>query len=49
MKKTLCLLTLIFLGLTVWCQTEEATTRSGRKVILYSDGTWKYAEEKKEE
>ena len=28
-------------------QTEEATTKSGKKVILDSDGTWKYQEEKK--
>ena len=28
-------------------QSEEATTKSGKKVILNSDGTWKYAEEKK--
>lgn len=27
-------------------QTEEATTKSGKKVILNSDGTWKYQEEK---
>lgn len=26
-------------------QTEEATTKSGKKVILYQDGTWKYADE----
>jgi len=26
-------------------QTEEATTKSGKKVILYQDGTWKYAGE----
>lgn len=28
-------------------QTEEATTKSGKKVILYADGTWKYADETK--
>lgn len=28
-------------------QTEEATTKSGKKVVLYPDGTWKYAEESK--
>ena len=27
-------------------QTEEATTKSGKKVVLNSDGTWKYQEEK---
>jgi len=26
-------------------QTEEITTKAGKKVILKSDGTWKYAEE----
>lgn len=26
-------------------QTEEATTKSGKKVILYPDGKWKYADE----
>ena len=25
----------------VFSQTEEATTESGKKVILYADGTWK--------
>lgn len=27
-------------------QSEEATTKSGKKVVLNSDGTWKYQEEK---
>jgi hypothetical protein len=28
-------------------QTEEATTQSGKKVLLYADGTWKYADDTK--
>lgn len=31
--------------LTAAAQPEEATTRSGKKVILYPDGRWKYADE----
>ncbi len=27
-------------------QTEEATTKSGKKIIISLDGTWKYADEK---
>lgn len=37
---------LIFLfPLMVFSQTEEATTESGKKVILYADGTWKIKSE----
>ena len=32
-----------------FAQTEEATTQSGKKVILYADGTWKYAVDAKPE
>jgi len=46
MKKYLWIL-LMFIAIKGWSQAEEATTSSGRKVILYSNGTWKYAEEKK--
>jgi hypothetical protein len=44
MKKTLCISLFILIAIQSWSQTEEATTKSGKKVILYSDGTWKYAE-----
>lgn len=44
MKKYLLIILTIFIGTKAWSQTEEATTRSGKKVILYSDGTWKYAD-----
>ena len=46
-KITLTLLTLIATISVSFGQSEEATTKSGKKVILNSDGTWKYAEEKK--
>jgi hypothetical protein len=42
------LLFLFFSPLMVHAQSQEATTGAGRKVILYADGTWKYADEKKE-
>lgn len=31
----------------MFAQTEEATTKSGKKVILFADGTWKYADDMK--
>lgn len=46
--KTLILLLLFFSASTILCaQTQEATTKSGKKVVLYADGTWKYADETK--
>ena len=48
MKKiTLTLIAIIAIITFSFGQTEEATTKSGKKVILNPDGTWKYAEEKK--
>src|SRR5690349_15913680 len=44
MKKILLFTLVIFFCTGAWSQTEEATTRSGKRVILYTDGTWKYAE-----
>ncbi|XDD48757.1 DUF3157 family protein [Leptospira sp. WS92.C1] len=42
MKKTI---SLVILLLTFQLSSEEATTKNGRKVILNSDFTWKYATE----
>jgi hypothetical protein len=36
---------LCLLPVAMMAQTQEATTNSGKKVLLYSNGTWKYAEE----
>ncbi len=46
-KKNWFLFLLACLPLFGIAQSEEATTKSGKKVILYPDGTWKYAEEVK--
>jgi hypothetical protein len=49
MKKITTILFAIIVNLTfVFGQTQEATTTDGKKVILNSDGTWKYAEIKKD-
>lgn len=45
MKLFFVLAGFLFWGQLLHAQTEEATTKSGRKVILYTDGTWKYADE----
>ena len=41
------LLVLLFLLIPIIIngQTQEATTSNGQKVILNTDGTWKFAEE----
>jgi len=39
---------LVFKALNIFAQ-KEATTKDGKKVILYEDGTWKYAEMANEE
>ena len=45
MKSNIHLVLLFFLiPIIINGQTQEATTSDGRKVILNSDGTWKYAE-----
>lgn len=46
-KLTLTLLGIIAIISFSFGQIQEATTKSGKKVLLNSDGTWKYAEEKK--
>jgi len=43
MKYILYQFMFLLICLKVSAQTEEATTQSGKKVILYSNGTWKYA------
>jgi len=49
MKKiTMTLLTVLTTMTVGFGQTHEATTTDGKKVILNSDGTWKYAEVKKD-
>lgn len=45
MTRILLLLFSFLSCLTAAGQTEEATTNSGKKVILYPDGRWKYADE----
>lgn len=45
MTRTLLLMFTFLSCLTAAGQTEEATTKSGKKVILYPDGRWKYADE----
>jgi len=48
MKKIIATLMAIIIALSfVYGQTINATTENGKKVILNSDGTWKYAEEEK--
>ncbi len=50
MKKKVLLLIFLFAAKTaIWGQSEEATTKSGKKVILYANGTWTYAEGAKTE
>jgi hypothetical protein len=46
-KITLTLLVIIATISSSFGQTQEAKTNSGKKVILNSDGTWKYIEENK--
>jgi|GEM_PF-1708233 len=48
MLKNIFTVSMLFLLHSVFAQTEEATTNSGRKVILYADGTWKFKDEKAE-
>src|SRR5690242_21006261 len=43
MKYILYPLLLLLISFNALSQSEEATTQSGKKVILYSNGTWKYA------
>ena len=43
MRQLITLTTLLFITLTAFGQI-EATTKEGKKVILNSDGTWKYSE-----
>lgn len=45
MKTIILFLLFVFADKFLFAQTQEATTNSGKKVILYADGTWKYAEE----
>ncbi len=45
MSRLLCFFFLLSFPLFVFSQTEEATTESGKKVILYADGTWKIKSE----
>lgn len=42
MKKLLVLFTILVLGTTILFGQIEATTKDGKKVLLYDDGTWKY-------
>lgn len=42
----LTILTVIFFFSFAFSQTQEATTNDGKKIILNSNGTWKYAESK---
>ena len=42
MKKILVLFTILVLGTTILFGQIEATTKDGKKVLLYDDGTWKY-------
>ena len=44
-KQLSCFFIICFADKFLFAQTQEATTNSGKKVILYADGTWKYAEE----
>ena len=48
-KSILTIIVLMLMQSISFGQTEEATTRSGKKVILYADGTWKYADDTKQE
>jgi hypothetical protein len=43
-KKTILLFLFMATCFFAMAQTQEAVTTSGKKVILYADGTWKYAE-----
>lgn len=42
MKKLLVTFTILVLGTTILFGQIEATTKDGKKVLLYDDGTWKY-------
>lgn len=46
-KSILTVIVLLLMQYNSFGQTEEATTQSGKKVILYADGTWKYADDTK--
>ncbi len=49
MKKITTTLLMVFAALTfAFGQNQNATTESGKKIILFPDGTWKYVEEKKD-
>lgn len=49
MKISRIIMLMVFLTIySVAGQNEEATTKSGKKVILNSNGTWKYVETKKD-
>jgi hypothetical protein len=48
MLKYFFTVSMLFLLHSVFAQTAEATTNSGKKVILFADGTWKFKDEKKE-
>ena len=49
MKNNILLVLLFFLiPIIIIGQTQEATTSDGKKVILNADGTWKFAEVKKD-
>lgn len=45
MRRTYILMLAFFTCFVSAAQTEEATTKSGKKVILYPDGRWKYADD----
>lgn len=48
MNRVIILLVCLFAGFTAGAQTIEATTATGKKVILSPDGTWKYAGDEKQ-
>jgi hypothetical protein len=48
MKIFVSVIILLLAPFMLRAQTQEATTTNGKKVILFADGTWKYAEEKNE-
>ncbi|HNO18873.1 MAG TPA: hypothetical protein PKM24_11255 [Saprospiraceae bacterium] len=43
-KVTTILMTVLMTATIAYGQTQKATTENGKKVILNSDGTWKYAD-----
>lgn len=46
MKTKLIVLLLVLVPVFGWTQNQTAVAENGKKVILKSDGTWKYVEEK---